>query len=136
MKQRIRTLNPRELFTPNGFSHIAMGQSQDIVFISGQVAYNSKGEIIGEGCLATQTVQIFDNLKHALESVGVGFEHVIKLTFFVIGLDADAAAIIRDARRPYLVASSLPSSTMVGVSSLAKKGLLLEVEAQAILPNT
>lgn len=134
MEHHICFVNPNTLATPNGFSHVAVDTVQKNVFISGQVAYNSSGEIIGEGSLARQTAQTFDNLGNALSSVGLGFEHVIKLTFFVVGLNAEAAAIIRDVRTSYLRSDHLPASTMVGVASLAKQGLLLEVEAQAMIP--
>lgn len=134
MTQQIRFINPDALATPNGFSHVAVNATHHTVFISGQVAYNNAGQIVGEGDLGRQTAQTLENIGHALQSVGLGFEHVIKLTFFVVDLNEEAAMTIRNARKPYLLPKHLPASTMVGVASLAKEGLLLEVEAEAVIP--
>jgi len=58
---------------------------------------------------------------------------LVKTTLYVVGLDPDKARIIRAARAPFLDAERPPASTMVGVSSLARPELLLEVEAVAML---
>jgi enamine deaminase RidA (YjgF/YER057c/UK114 family) len=134
MTKQIRVQNPETLATPNGFSHVAVDTTGRRVFISGQVAYDGSGQIVGAGDLARQTVQTLENIGHALQSVNLGFEHVIKLTYFVVNLDSEAARTIREARKPFLVQNQMPASTMVGVASLAREGLLLEVEAEAVLP--
>lgn len=134
MTRQIRVVNPETLATPNGFSHVAVDTVGKRVFVSGQVAYNDAGEIVGEGDLARQTQQTLENIGRALKAVDLGFEHVIKLTYFVVNLNAQTARTIREARKPFLVHDQLPASTMVGVASLAREGLLLEVEAEAVLP--
>jgi len=134
MTRQIRVLNPETLAVPNGFSHVAVDTVGKSVFVSGQVAYDSSGEIVGEGDLARQTVHTLENIGRALKTVDLGFVHVIKLTYFVVNLDAEAARTIREARKPFLVQDQAPASTMVGVASLARKGLLLEIEAEAVIP--
>lgn len=128
-------LNPDALATPSGFSHVAVCGPGRMVFISGQVAYDRSGAIVGAGDIGAQTRQVLLNLSAALEAAGARFEHVVKLTFFVRGLDDDAIRQIRSVRRDFLSADHPPASTMVGVAALAKPELLLEVEAVAMLPE-
>jgi enamine deaminase RidA (YjgF/YER057c/UK114 family) len=124
--------NPPLLARPNGFSHLAIAPAGRVVFVSGQVAYDPSGNVVGAGDLAAQTRQVFVNLSHALGAAGSGFDRVLKLTFFVRDLSEAAVATIRQVRREFLVDDALPASTMVGVAALAKASLLLEVEAYAL----
>jgi enamine deaminase RidA (YjgF/YER057c/UK114 family) len=124
-------LNPSVLAKPNGFSHVSIGDPKRLVYVSGQVSYDSSGAIVGEGDLAAQTRQVFLNLKVALEAAGSDFYHVLKLTFFVRNLTPERMAIIRQVRREFLHPDHPPASTMIGAAALAKDALELEVEAYA-----
>jgi len=72
-------------------------------------------------------------LKAALDSVGAGFEHVVKLNNYVVDIDENLAHY-REVRDKYVNKSSPPASTTIGVPQLARPGALFEVEAIAILP--
>jgi len=132
MTKSIQYLNPRPLAKPNGFSHLTTLDS--IAFISGQVAYDENGTIVGEGDLTKQTRQVLTNLQHALAEVGSDFSHVLKMNFYVRDISEAAVAQIREVRKDFLIESALPASTMVGVAGLAKETLLLEVEVYALIP--
>lgn len=125
-------LNPAALARPSGFSHVTVGPADMMVFVSGQVAYDASGAVVGEGDLAAQTRQVFVNLSQALASAGSDFSHVLKLSFFVRDISEAAIATIREVRREFLDPQRLPASTMVGVAGLARTSLLLEVEAFAM----
>ena len=132
MGSTIRYQNPPSLATPSGFSHVTDARGERLVFVSGTVAYDAQGRIVGVGDIAAQTQQVLLNLGQALEAADSDFAHVLKFTFFVRGMNADAIAKIREVRKEFLDESRLPASTMVGVAALAKDDLLLEVEAYAI----
>ena len=132
MASPIRYQNPPTLATPSGFSHVTDGPADRIVFVSGQVAYDEAGRIVGSGDMAAQTRQVMRNVGKALEAADSDFAHVLKFTFFVRDMSAEAIARIREVRKEFLDANRLPASTMVGVSALAKEELLLEVEAYAV----
>ena len=129
MSKSIRFINPASLFAPNGFSHISIGAAQQIAFISGQVSYDEKGNIVGVGDLAKQTRQVLENLSRALSAIGADFNDVLKFTFYVKNLSEESVATIRQVRKEFLSPTNPPASTMVGVAALAKADLLLEVEA-------
>jgi enamine deaminase RidA (YjgF/YER057c/UK114 family) len=102
------------------------------VYIAGQTGVNASGKI-AEGFRA-QTVQVMENLKTALSSVGGDFEHVVKLNSYLTDIEANANEF-REVRAQYFTnKTALPASTLVQVQRLANAKLLLEVEAIAVLP--
>jgi enamine deaminase RidA (YjgF/YER057c/UK114 family) len=67
----IAILNPASLGKPLGqYSQIARVRASEFVFIAGQVATNSAGDIVGAGDFEAQCVQVFANIEAALGSVG------------------------------------------------------------------
>ena len=128
----IEKTNPPGLATPNGFSHVCITDLPKTIHVSGQVAYDKQGNIVGENDLGAQTTQVYENIRTALAAAGATMDDVIKTTLYVKALDPEKAKIIRQARASFLSANSPPTSTMVGVASLAKPALLLEVEAIAV----
>src|SRR6185437_10053987 len=79
--------NPSELSKPNGYTHVVVVNHGKLVFISGQVGLNSKGEISPD--FATQARQAFANLKIALAAAGAKPADLVKLNYYVVGLNHD-----------------------------------------------
>jgi enamine deaminase RidA (YjgF/YER057c/UK114 family) len=101
----------------------------DLAAVSGQVALDEDGSIVGEGSAAIQAEQVFRNLDAALSAAGSSAGGVLKLTMYVVSLD-DLPAI-RAARDQWL-GDARPASTLVRVAGLADERLLLEVDALAV----
>lgn len=125
--------NPEGLAVPKGFSHLAESSARRTLMVSGQVAYDASGAVVGVGDLHRQTQQVYANIEAALASRGASMQDLVKTTLFVRDLDPEKVAIVRQARQPFLSAEHPCASTMVGVASLARPELLLEVEAIAML---
>lgn len=130
--QTVRLFNPATIHKPTGYTHIAEVNSGRMVFISGQVALDVNGNIVGVGDLRAQAVQVFENLKAALESVGADFSHVVKFTYYIV--EKNALPIVREVRNQYINVDTPPASTAVYVSELARADFLLEIEAIAVIP--
>lgn len=130
-----RFINPLELSVPTNYSHVAVASAGRTVYVSGQIALDSTGRVVGAGDLRAQVVQAYENLKAALAAADAGFADVIKLTTFVVGLTPERAQVVRDVRAEYLPHGHKPASTMVGVASLVDPSLLVEVEAIAVLAD-
>ncbi len=126
-------LNPPALPRPTGYSHVAIAPAGRQIYLSGQVALAADGTLIGENDLAAQTGQVFVNLKAGLAAAGADFRHVFKVVTYVVGLDAEKAAIVRRVRLTHLGDGPYPASTMVGVSALVDPRLLVEIEVIAAL---
>jgi len=101
--------------------------------VSGQVAQDESGELVGPGDPAAQARQVFENLRRCLAQVGAGFGDVVKLTFFVLDV-ADLPAV-RAARDAVIDTARPPASTAVQVAALFAPGYLLEVEAWALVDD-
>jgi reactive intermediate/imine deaminase len=129
----IRFVNPPSLPRPMGYSHIAEVLSGRTVYLSGQVALDQAGNLVGRNDLRAQTQQVFSNLKAALEAVGADFTHVAKLTFFL--LDFSQISIVREIRDQFVNTQNPPASSAVEVRRLFRDDVLIEVEAIAVIPN-
>jgi enamine deaminase RidA (YjgF/YER057c/UK114 family) len=127
---RLRYINPDDLHPPTGYTHVVEIQPGRIAYISGQVAHNKAGELVGNGDIVAQTRQVFENLKTALVALDASFDDVIKLNYYAV--DASRLAEIREVRNDYL--TSPPASTFVVVKGLVRPELLIEIEAIVALP--
>jgi enamine deaminase RidA (YjgF/YER057c/UK114 family) len=125
----INFVNPPELSSPPGYSHVAEVRGGRLVYISGQVALDAQGKLVGKGDLEAQADQVFRNLGLALASVGCTVRNVVKFTVFM--RDAKDLAAYRRARDRFMGEGPRPASTLVEVSKLASEDFLIEVEAVA-----
>jgi enamine deaminase RidA (YjgF/YER057c/UK114 family) len=102
----------------------------DTVYVSGQVAIDRHGTIVGKGDALAQAEQVFQNLKLALASEGANFTNLVKITTYVVGMEHVAA--VREVRARHLT-SDFPASTLVVAVGLARPEFLVEVEAIAVV---
>jgi len=121
--------NPPGLSTPRGYTHVVDVPAGRTIYIAGQVAFDTQGNVVGKGDVRAQTEQVFRNLKAALESAGASFADVVKLNWYV--REVSQIAVYRDVREQFLGTGPRPASTLVEVKGLAREDLLLEVEAIA-----
>ena len=124
---------PETLHRPFGYSHVVEVTSGRPVYMAGQVALNQAGELVGPGDLRAQARQVLENLKAALQAVGATFDQVVKLNVYL--LDITQLPAIREIRDQYVNTARPPASTAVEVRRLAVDGLLIEVEAVAVLED-
>lgn len=115
-----------------GFAH-TVTVSGTLAFISGQVALDADGRLVGPGDLAAQTAQALRNLHAILRAHGADWPDVARMSWYL--LDASAVQVIRDVRdeiiRPVLGDRPNPASTLVQVASLVRPEFLVEVDAIA-----
>jgi enamine deaminase RidA (YjgF/YER057c/UK114 family) len=123
---------PEGVAPGRGYSQVVTGRGR-LVVVSGQVAQNDRGELVGPGDPAEQARQVFENLRRCLAEAGAGFGDVVKLTLFVLDV-ADLPAV-REARDAVIDTARPPASSAVQVSGLFAPGYLLEVEAWALVDD-
>ncbi|WP_026696167.1 RidA family protein [Peribacillus kribbensis] len=121
--------NPDTMPGTFGYSNIAEVKNGRTLYISGQVALDPNGNIVGEGNLALQTRQVFENIKAGLAAAGMTFHDVVKLTFFLT--DISQMAAVREIRDSYVNIETPPASSAVEVSRLIREEFLVEIEAIA-----
>ena len=126
-------INPKGLSTPTGYTHVVTSTGGKTIYIAGQVALDASGKLVGAGDLRAQAVQVFENLKVALEAAGATFDDVVKMTTYVVNHEEQNRPILREVREKYMRADRPPANTLVGVQALALRMFMLEVEAVAVV---
>ena len=131
----VQFINPETVSTPRGYSHAAiidLGNCK-MVIMSGQVALDAKGNLVGANDIAKQTEQVFRNIKSVVEAAGGKLDHVVKLGYFTT--DVSRIADIRSIRDQFITSKTKPASTLVQVNKLFREDILIEIEATAVIPK-
>ncbi|MFD5794349.1 RidA family protein [Streptomyces diastatochromogenes] len=127
---------PTRIPAPDGvapaaqYSHVVSATGR-FVAVSGQLALDEDGKLVGEGDPAAQARQVFENLSRCLAAAGAGFQDVVKLTYFVT--DVAYLPAIRAARAAHIPDDRLPAASAVQVAALVAPEFLMEVEAFAVV---
>ncbi|KMO96109.1 RidA family protein [Streptomyces roseus] len=132
----INLMDPAGLVEVDLYRQVATATGTKLIFVAGQVAWDADGAIVGEGDLAAQVEQCYLNVAAALAAAGASFGDVVKLTVYAVDLAPEkmplfAEGIARAARK--LGVTPAAPLTGIGVAALAEPGLLVEVEATAVI---
>jgi enamine deaminase RidA (YjgF/YER057c/UK114 family) len=113
-----------------GFSQaVKVGKT---VYISGQVALDSTGLLVGPGDLEAQVAQAFKNLSAILVAAGGTPDDVVRLDILVVGLkEGDVPRIHRAAPATFFPPGKGPAGSVIGIQSLPAAGLLVAINATA-----
>ena len=99
-----------------------------LLYISGQVARDTDGNVVGTGDMRTQARQVFQNLRQVLQAAGGDFKDLMKITTYITNIaDFPALAEVRSE----IFQGELPASTLIVVKSLFHPDFLIEVEGMA-----
>jgi 2-iminobutanoate/2-iminopropanoate deaminase len=103
-----------------------------LIFISGLLARNRQGEIVGKNDMGQQIRQVGENLKAALVDAEATLADLVRTQTFTTDIDEFFRHV--DVRMEYFGAA-LPTSTTVEVRRLSHPDLLVEIEAIAVTPT-
>lgn len=107
---------------------VDVGDSE-MLFISGQIPKNEKGEIVGLGDYAKQTEYVFEKLITILEEAGMTLNDVVKVNIYVT--DIEEFEKVSTVRNKYLK-DAKPASTAIEVSGTVTEGCDVEIDAIAL----
>jgi len=101
-----------------------------LVYVSGQVAWDASGSIVGKGDVGAQARQTFQNLRQVLQAAGGDLGNLMKMTTYITRIEHRPA--VAEARSE-VFHGELPASTLIVVKSLFHPDFLIEVEGVAVV---
>ncbi len=129
---QVKRTNPPTLSKPTGYTHIVeVNGPGKTIYISGQIALDKDGKVVGAGDMKAQAEQVFKNLQAALDAAGAKFSDVVKMNTYIT--DMAQAPAVREVRARYF-GDTAPASTLVQVVHLARPEFMLEIEVIAAVP--
>ncbi len=129
---RKKAMNPDVVAVPLKpyYSNCVRSDAGPLLWISGQVALDREGKMVGEGDLRAQAVQVLENIKAILAHSDATMDDIVKVTVYVT--DIRAFNDIADIREQYFPKDG-PSSVICEVSALAWPEFMIEIEAVAVV---
>jgi len=99
-----------------------------LLYISGQVAWDTNGNVVGKGDVRAQARQVFQNLRQVLQAAGGDLNDLMKITTYITKIeDFPAVAEVRSE----VFQAELPASTLIVVKGLFNPDFLIEIEGVA-----
>lgn len=131
----VTLMNPDGLMKTDVYQQVAIATGTRQVYIAGQVAYDAAGQLVAPGDLAGQVAQSYRNVAIALAAAGATWSDVVRLTFYVVDWKIEKmpdflAGIEQVAEELQIMPA--PAS-LIGVSALYEPGVLVEIEATAVV---
>ncbi|GJF30444.1 enamine deaminase RidA [Kitasatospora sp. NE20-6] len=123
---------PAGVAPSDGYTHVVTGPGR-LAAVAGQLPFDEKGALVGEGDPAAQARQVFTNMRACLAAAGGTFDDVVKLTVHLT--DMAHLAEVLAVRDEFIDTARPPASTVMQVAALFRPELLLEVDALAILAD-
>ena len=112
------------------FTHVV--RAGRLVFVSGCVATDGDGRLVGGSDIVAQTRQVHENIKRCLTAAGATFADICKVTVFLRNIGDREK--VNTVRKEYFGAHR-PASTLVEISRLVRDDYLIEIEATAVIPE-
>jgi 2-iminobutanoate/2-iminopropanoate deaminase len=128
-------LNPKELFPSlqYGFSQIITSIGGKMVFLSGQVGWNERQQMIGPNDLRAQTWQTFRNIETAIKMAGGTLTDIVSMRIYIVEEKLEESHHIQEALKEFFPQDRAPTTTWIGVRALANKEFLIEIEATGVI---
>ena len=113
------------------FSHYTDAvRAGELLFVSGCIAVDADGQLVGGDDVVAQTRKVFENLEATLHAGGATFADVVKVTVYLT--DIDDRARINPVRQEFF-GDARPASTLVAISELVLPGAKVEIDLVALI---
>ena len=126
--------NPSGIWAPNGraFSQGVIQGAGEVVHVTGQVAWDEHGEVIGAGDIEAQMEKSIDNVRRILAAVGGRLDDIVSMTIYF--LRREDLSTIQQVRSRHFSPGSAPASVLIQVPGLVLPEFLVELVPIAVIP--
>lgn len=128
---KISTIENPKVYTTRDFGFSQAVIFNDVMYSSGQVGWNKDYTLPANPDFASQLEQTLKNIEHLLQDQKCNWQNVLHLRFYVVDLNAPKRDRIGKFLQRTFPNGYAPATTMIGVSSLARENLLIEIEFTA-----
>ena len=105
--------------------------AERVLLCSGQVSLDADGSLMHPGDMAKQVEAALDNLEAVLREASMDFSNVVRVNYYAT--DVDALREVLPSAGARITSGGPPvASTVLGITKLARPGLLVEIEATAV----
>jgi enamine deaminase RidA (YjgF/YER057c/UK114 family) len=132
--RELQTINPSGLAKPRGFSHGVLATGGTMLFLAGQTALDSEGNLVAPGDLVGQYKQVLANLKDVVVAAGGEMRDIVKISIFVQDRDDYVAHLkpIGGVHRSFFE-TYYPAAALFEISRFFQDGVLVEIEGIAVI---
>ena len=124
------TIAPPEVKPVANYKLATRMEAGRLLYVSGQVAWDTSGAIVGKGDIHAQTKQAFQNLRGVLQAAGGDLKDLMKITTYITRIED--FPVMAQARAE-IFGGELPAATLIVVKSLFHPDFLIEVEGVAAI---
>ncbi|MEM7466599.1 MAG: RidA family protein [Pseudomonadota bacterium] len=109
------------------YPYVQANRVGNILYLSGQIAHDENGDLVGIGDMAAQMRAAYANIARLLKEYYTDFDHIVDEMMFVTDMEA-ALECASDVRREAYGGDSVVTSTLLKVAGLAFPELLVEIK--------
>lgn len=127
-------LNPADLESPVGYTHVAKVTGGTVVHVAGQAPFDTQGQVVGKGDFVAQFTQVIRNLRSAVNAAGGEPRHYSVLTMYITDLQQyvqhkkSVGSVYRE-----VFGKHFPVITLVEVKGLYHPDCMIEISGLAVI---
>lgn len=127
----VKMIETQDVYKTKSFGFSQAIVVNGLLFASGQVGWDTSYQLTGKRQFEDQVKQCFINIDKIVSAGGSTINDIIFLRFYVKELDDSKRGLVGDYVRKYFTTDYKPATTLIGVETLARNDLMIEIEVIA-----
>lgn len=129
--QVFKMIESEQVYTTSAFGFSQAVPSNNLLFLSGQVGWDTDYNLTGDKGFEAQVKKTFENIERILEKGESNISNIVSMRIYVKQLSTEKRIIVGQYLKQYFSGEYKPSTSLIGITTLAREDLLIEIEAIA-----